>query len=140
MMMLDDYLDTAMRQPWQWGQMDCCAFAGGWIVAATGIDPFESWRGSYRSSGAAKRALYRAGGLLQAVRDAMRGGGFQECEDERHGDICVMLHQAARDDMRVAGGSVLIRYSHFWVARALNGIAGLDVPPEKIVARWRVLA
>ncbi len=32
------YLNTVVRAPWRWGEMDCSQFAGGMVAALTGID------------------------------------------------------------------------------------------------------
>lgn len=136
---LDDYIDAAIHQRWSWGTMDCCAFAGGWVVAATERDPFSAFRGLYKDSAKARRLVLRAGGLLPLVSTAMRESGFEQVTDFQHGDIAVIDMPGAQEEYRVAGAAVLIRHSNLWIARAINGIAGMALGPSQVAAAWRVL-
>lgn len=135
MVTLDEYLQDAMRQEWKWGKMDCCAFAGGWIKAATARDPFGDFRGSYATAGRAKRIL-RGKSLVEIVSQTMEKHGFEETKAPEHGDIGILLLGEPGEGLRVAGASVAIRYSTWWIGRSVHGIAGTR---EDAVAAWRVL-
>lgn len=51
-------------------QDDCCTFAGGAVLALTGVDAMAEFRGRYRTAAGAARALRRYGaGTLPATLD-----------------------------------------------------------------------
>lgn len=55
------YLAEAARTPFAPGRHDCALFAAGAVMAMTGIDLAEGWRGRYRTLAGGQRALARAG-------------------------------------------------------------------------------
>jgi len=44
-----------------WGKMDCCIYVAGAVEAITGTDPMADFRGRYRTSAGALRALRKIG-------------------------------------------------------------------------------
>jgi hypothetical protein len=138
---LDDYLDQALRRPWAWGGMDCCAFAGGWVRAATERDPFGAWRGTYSTAAQALRHVRRAGGLLPLVDAAMRAQNFDRTETLEHGDLALIEAAPADPAHQVAGAALTICCAGFVLARAApTGLVGQLQDRVKILAAWRVLA
>lgn len=55
------WLAQAARTPFEEGVNDCALFAAGAVLAMTGTDLAEGWRGRYRSTRGGLRALRRAG-------------------------------------------------------------------------------
>lgn len=133
-MRLDDYLDQAQRQPWAWGRMDCTLFAGDWVRAATGRDPCV-WRGTYNNALQAKRLLARHGGFLAMIEREMDQCSFARTETPEHGDVAIIAAPAAEPEHAVAGMAAVIVTPPWLLARALDGIVGVQAP---IIAAWRV--
>jgi hypothetical protein len=133
---LDDYLNRSLRLPWQWGQVDCCCWGGLWVAEATGRDPTERYRGRYRTAPQAGVIVTRAGGLVSLVDGEMQRHRFERTDAPEHGDLGVVLFEGLPDDMRAAGGAVVIRYASTWMARGLDFVFSGDLP---VVASWAVL-
>jgi hypothetical protein len=132
--MLEDYLDRAALPGWRWNAMDCCVFAGDWVRERTGRDPFEPYRGAYKTARAAQRLIEDGGGLLNLVDAEMKRCGFAETDTPEDGDIAVIAIGSAHPTA-VANASVVIRCGTWWVGRTLEGIGGFDAP---VLKAWRV--
>lgn len=134
---MDEYLDQAELAKWRWGQMDCCMFAGNWIAAATEHDPMAAYRGIYDTAFQAGRLIRSRGGLVAMADLEMQRCGFIRVEAAEHGDIGVLeLPQTGPKAMKVAGASICIRSSVWWVGKTLSGTAWVNRPA---LAVWRVL-
>ena len=135
---LDAYLDRALRQPWRWGKMDCCFFAGDWIAAATGRDPMAARRGTYSTATGARRLIAENGGLLALADLEMTRAGFARTATPDHGDIAIIdLPDTGDKTMHAAGAALVIRHTIWWMARGVDGVLLFDAP---VRAAWRVLA
>jgi len=65
------YLEPLRLCSFQWGEHDCCTFAGGAVKAMTGVDPMPEFRGRYTTAIGSARALKRFGaGTLEATMDS----------------------------------------------------------------------
>jgi hypothetical protein len=64
--LLAAYVDASRSTPFAYGKHDCCLWAAGWIVEATGDDPAAHWRG-YASEAEAQAIIDAAGGLRGLV-------------------------------------------------------------------------
>lgn len=135
-MRLEDYLADAQRRPWAWGQMDCTLFAGNWVLARTGLDPCI-WRGTYRNAIQAKRLLARHGGFLTMVEREMARCGFRKTASPEHGDVAIVAAPGADPALAVAGMAAVIVSPPWLLARAPDGIIGIDLS-QPIMAAWRV--
>jgi hypothetical protein len=58
---LDAYLDSIEGKPFAWGQLDCALFAADTVLAMTGVDLAESFRGRYSDQEGAAAAIKAAG-------------------------------------------------------------------------------
>ena len=58
---LVDWLAACEREPFVWGQHDCCSFAAGAVKAQTGVDHYAPFAGGYRTAAGALKALKRQG-------------------------------------------------------------------------------
>lgn len=134
LMRLDDYLADAQRKPWAWGRMDCTLFAGDWVRAATGIDPCV-WRGTYSNAYQARRLLARHGGFMAMVEREMSRCGFARIDAPEHGDVAIIEAPGTQPEHAVAGMAAVIVTPPWLLARAPDGIVGLQA---EIVAAWRV--
>jgi hypothetical protein len=55
------YVETARRQPFAHGRLDCALFVAGAVEAMTGSDPAAELRGRYTTRSEGARAIRRAG-------------------------------------------------------------------------------
>lgn len=80
-----------------WGTNDCCTFLAGGVMAQTGFDPFEPYRGRYKTALGAKRILKRIGGgnlqtaLEQAFGDPKAPAMAQRGDAGLLGDACGII-------------------------------------------------
>lgn len=65
---LSVYLDRVAEEPFKWGTHDCALFASDCVLAMTGVDPAEAYRGTYDTVVGAAKALreHGAGTLLKS--------------------------------------------------------------------------
>lgn len=63
-MTLGEHLERAAREPWEWGASDCSTFPADWILAQSGRDPMDAWRGAYVSESEANELIAQSGGLI----------------------------------------------------------------------------
>lgn len=83
---LAEYIEIKRPEPFVYGVNDCCMFAAGAVIAMTGEDPMEEFRGQYNSLATSVRALQEIGaGTLEATLD----GKFPVIETARaqRGDL-----------------------------------------------------
>ncbi|HXM32290.1 MAG TPA: hypothetical protein VN921_01460 [Chthoniobacterales bacterium] len=59
--LLDAFVASRREMPFAWGVNDCCLFACDAVLAMTGEDLAETFRGRYSSAREAKRMLQEAG-------------------------------------------------------------------------------
>lgn len=68
---LSDYIASKREAPFVYGENDCCMFAAGAVMAMTGVDPMEEFRGQYKSLSTSIRALKEIGcGDLESTVDS----------------------------------------------------------------------
>ena len=58
---LISYIESVKSKPFEWGKHDCCLFASGALLAATGVDFMAEFRGKYNSLETALVALRKEG-------------------------------------------------------------------------------
>lgn len=69
---LSAYIASVRGQSFAWGELDCAMFAAGAVIAMTGVDPIEVYRGKYSSEMGAAKALKKYGaGDLRSTLDSM---------------------------------------------------------------------
>lgn len=51
------FLEAEARRPFVWGEHDCALFACNAVLAMTGVDLAESWRGVYSDAASAAQAI-----------------------------------------------------------------------------------
>lgn len=68
---LSEYIASKRDAPFEYGVNDCCMFAAGAVLAMTGIDAMEEYRGKYKSQASSIRALKEiGGGNLESIIDS----------------------------------------------------------------------
>lgn len=91
---LADTLEAAKRKAFVWGEHDCCLFAADAVVAMSGWDPAEEFRGRYTSKVGAARVMKRAGagGVEGIIERGARQRGRPEVSAEytQRGDIVIV--------------------------------------------------
>lgn len=65
---LSRLIEDARERPFAWGSHDCATWAADCVMAVTGRDLGQDWRGRYRTARGAARMLRRAG--FSAIADA----------------------------------------------------------------------
>lgn len=69
---LSAYIASVRGRSFAWGSLDCAMFAAGAVIAMTGVDPIEVYRGKYTNEIGAAKALKKYGaGDLRSTLDAM---------------------------------------------------------------------
>src|SRR5690606_22731839 len=58
---LNDYVHSVMSKPFIWGTHDCALWAAGAVLAMTGYDPAEKYRGRYKTLIGGLRLLRKDG-------------------------------------------------------------------------------
>lgn len=54
-------VEGALKRPFEWGVHDCALFAADAVLAMTGVDHADFWRGRYRTAAGAMKILGRGG-------------------------------------------------------------------------------
>lgn len=69
---LSAYIASVRDSRFEWGALDCAMFAAGAVIAITGVDPVEVYRGKYSTELGAAKALKKYGtGDLKSTLDSM---------------------------------------------------------------------
>lgn len=69
---LSAYIASVRDARFEWGAFDCAMFAAGAVIAVTGVDPVEVYRGKYSTELGAAKALKKYGaGDLKSTLDTM---------------------------------------------------------------------
>ena len=123
---LSALIARAHREPFVWGQRDCCLWAADAMLAITGFDPAAGLRGRYSNATGAYRLLRTIGGL----RGAGQWGGPQ-----------LPGPRFARDgDVGIVDGSdrpmLAVRSAEVWLCAATKGLRALPVDAARIA--WGV--
>jgi len=65
------FIESRMNAPFVWGIHDCTLFAADSALAITGVDPAESFRGTYNSQTGAARIIVEHGSFRNLVNTYM---------------------------------------------------------------------
>lgn len=87
---LSEYVAEKRKEPFAWGQNDCCTFSAGAVEAITGTDPMPEFRGKYDTALGSARIL--DGKTLEEVLDGKFDAipiGFAQRGDLAMFDGCV---------------------------------------------------
>lgn len=109
---LDALVAARMRQPFEWGEHDCCMWAADCVLAMTGTDHAADVRGSYSDAAGALRVLAQLGGI-EAVGG--RAGAPVAPFGASVGDVG-LVESTGRPLLAVCIGAV-------WLAPAAAGLA-----------------
>ena len=90
---LSGYIESKRNEPFEYGSNDCCLFAAGAVLAMTGIDPMEEFRGEYDS----------LKGSIKALKD-IGAGDLKSTLDQKFQQVEIGL--AHRGDLAFFDGSV----------------------------------
>lgn len=125
---LAEYLLSASRRPFQWGQCDCCMFAADWVHAMRGFDPADILRGSYTSEAEAALIIMREGGMRAFAISRLASIGLLETKKPTEGDIGIVK---ATD-----GETFAIKTSRYnW---ACKGRKGIVIAPFEMLLAWSI--
>lgn len=87
--LLNNFVETRRRMPFQWGENDCCLFASDWVRACLGFDPASDVRGRYHTALGATRILNERGGVIGVIEAAAERYDWPEVQRAfaQRGDI-----------------------------------------------------
>ena len=117
-MRLNDKIKEYHDKPFEWGSADCCTFGADCVVAITGHDPIETYRGKYKTELGSLKAQKRYGMIEENldryfpqidVRFAQRGDICTHRADDGTlsvgvfwgGDWWVMTKEGCRKDIKI---------------------------------------
>lgn len=123
------YLDARRERAWERGIHDCGGFVRGWLIEATGYDPFRVI-GEYYGRDQAVALLRSYGGLEKVLDHIAAADGIEEIHPKfaRRGDVGL-----ARD---VEEGVGIIVQGGLAIAEEVGGWSVL--PRNYIVRAWRI--
>lgn len=126
---LENALADMRARPFQWGVTDCCLFAADCVMAITGRDLAEPYRGRYKTKRGAFSALKRvSGGGVQAAATLALGEPLKTALLAQRGDV-VLVESGEGPALGICVG----------VKCAYLGRAGLGfIPLSAVQMAWRV--
>lgn len=122
-------IDSCMKQPFVWGENDCCLFAMNCVMAITGEDLATPYRG-YKSQGQAIRMLKRNGGIVGIAEAVACQYDIPEIAPVMagRGDVC-LFDVGHGDTLGICAGSSIFA----------PGPAGLvGTPALQALRAWRI--
>lgn len=133
-MTLHDFI--ALPHRFRWGGVggdDCTTFCATWIDHATGIDPADGLRGTYRDADGANALVSQAGGLVAFLDGKLLPLGHARTDDPQDGDIGVVVAPVGVGE----GAKYVsaIRFGPLWLVLAPSGVASKKLDH---VAAWRL--
>lgn len=128
--------DARRKQPFEWGKNDCSIFAADLVLAMTGTDLAEQWRGSYSDALGAARILAKFGGTVSGLLDSIAANfgmtPLISVKYAQRGDV-VEVGEIWTGD---SGPAVGICFGAWTVVPGKNGAE--MVPTLKCRRAWRV--
>lgn len=134
---LTDWLDRALTaEAGFWGLADCFLWPADWVLARTGVDPAEGFRGRYRTALGATRLVQRAGGALALWRAQAARAGLNLAGRPRPGDVGLVCGATAGTGptLRDRVGAIHLGGGE-WAVRTPGGLR-IGRPPH--IQAWRV--
>ena len=89
---LDEFLREHQNRPFEYGKWDCCLFVCDAIIAMTGVDLADSYRGAYSTRAGALQAIGEQLGTASIQAVAAHAAAAHHMPE-------VPVHQAHRGDM-----------------------------------------
>ncbi|MGO7779491.1 hypothetical protein ACC717_05085 [Rhizobium ruizarguesonis] len=136
---IHEFLELPHR--FRWGGVggdDCMTFPASWMLRATGIDPAEDLRGTYRTREEAHAIMASYGGELSFMEGKLTPHGCKRIQYPETGDIGLikaMTGDTAEDQIETQIGA--IRFGPLW---ACIHPAGIRATTAEFVAAWRLPA
>lgn len=89
---LADFVVSAQRRVFQWGEFDCCSMPCEAALEIGGVDPWSHFRGRYKSDRGAAAIILRAGGFVKLIEKIMSDVSAPEVAVSfaRRGDILLV--------------------------------------------------
>lgn len=109
---LYQYIADVQDEPFAWGAHDCLLFVADCVMAMTGVDYAERFRGRYKTEIGAYRLLKKLGGM-ESVLDAYLG-------------VRVNIKMAKRGDV------VLLDVGHGLTGAICLGATAVSVGPDRM--------
>lgn len=100
---LDSVISVANRRPWQWGVHDCLAVAAEAVLAVTGSDLFEPFRGKYATEAQATTLVPDVAAFMADTAQAQGWPQIPPCE-ALDGDLALFQAPGGRALVAVVYG------------------------------------
>lgn len=123
---MNDFLESARRAHFAWGQSDCILFVADFVAWQTGRDPAEGLRGTYRNRREAQTIIEAHQGLVGLVQARI---GWARTDAPQIGDVAV-LQSAERPAPFGA-----LRGDGIWYGQGAKGLA--MIAKANVLASWR---
>lgn len=125
----------------RWGGMggdDCMTFAASWVRYATGVDPAEELRGTYRTRAEAHSIIAAHGGALRFMDSHLVGIGCRRVQHPETGDIGLVRMTTSDDDGNAIEAEVgAVRFGPMWASISPGGVVARRA---EMIACWRLPA
>ena len=125
---LVDYLKAQQNVTFQWGVNDCCLFASAGVLATTGFDPMQQWRGKYTTETGAMRLLKKHGGGSVKAAFTHVFGELKPRLNARCGDLALV-------DTELGDAVGIVHACRVWVMSP-TGLTNLPISQAKGI--WQV--
>lgn len=126
-MRLGEYIKNNANTPFTWGRYDCCLFVADCCVEVCGVDPAESYRGTYKTELGAKRAIKKNHGTLENAFDSYFKR--RELSHVQRGDICTFMNEE--------GKAAAVFFAGDWWSTTEGGVKRVECDP---IVAWEVVA
>ena len=121
-----EFAQARAGMPFVWGSNDCCLFSVDAVLAMTGQDFGEGWRGAYMTGVSAMRRVAKTGGLSAIATDAL--GASVAPLMAAVGDV-VLCTNEGRELLGICNGTTVL-------AAGENGSVILSM--DAALAAWKV--
>lgn len=129
-MTLQQHLDAALGQPFDYQHLDCCRWIDAWVTARGYESPMQAIGILYDSERSALRRIREGGGLVALWSRGMEAVGVPVADEPRPGDVGII--QTETDDG--TGEACAIRLGARWVSLEAKG---LHIAPAPHLIVWR---
>lgn len=125
---LAGFIQARAKTPFEWGQNDCCSFAGDAVQLMTGVDPMRELRGRYTTERGAQRLIKQSGGLGPLVCHYL-GAPMESPLAVSRGDVVMLPVSEAGPGLGICVGSEV-------AAAGVTGVILLDI--SAALCAWKV--
>lgn len=136
---LGQYLSELARNTrFDWVSANCFTMCADWVLASTGKDPAEKWRGAWTNKDDGLKLLRREGGATAFASKAMTRAGFSLTENPQAGDVALVwspIGKVGRKMINRPTGAICVDEKQFAL---LTVDLGLFISPMRLIKAWKI--